>query len=85
MTTDTLKSLGFLKKSLKMNKTAVKKNQTADNISPSELDEYTTAIDEMIALVEKWEAKAKPNPANDPLTVTMPTPAIDPASVFVTP
>ena len=47
MTTDTMKSLGYLKKSLKMTKRALQKNKAQDDVDPIELDNLNRTIEDL--------------------------------------
>lgn len=85
MTKDTIKSMLMLKKSLKMNRRAVEKNQKADGTTDLELAQYLTKIDIIIADIEAWEKKAvpatpagivQPDPAH-PVISTVPDPTDD--------
>lgn len=55
MTNDTLKSLGYLKRSLKMNYKAMGKNATNDGIDPSELVIFVNHSKAMYDQIELWE------------------------------
>lgn len=59
MTSDTLKSLGYLKKSLKMSKRAVTKNMGADNTSSTDVDVLTGTIDDLLSVIETFEQKGQ--------------------------
>lgn len=58
MTNDTIKSMGYLKKSLKMSRRAVEKNQTNDNTTDQNVKDFQTKIDDLLVEIEKWEAFA---------------------------
>ena len=76
MTNDTLKSLGYLKKSLKMNFHAMGKNATSDGIDPSELVAFTNHSKAMLDQIEAWQkANAMAAPVTVPSGVAQPTPA----------
>jgi hypothetical protein len=78
MTSDTLKSLGYLKKSLKMSRKATTNNQKADGIPDGELKTLHTMIDILVVEIGKWEAKAPAapvSPVSVPDGVAQPTPA----------
>ena len=77
ISTDTLKSLSYLKKSLKMSRRAAEKNQKADGTTDMEVKDRQTKIDILIADIEAWEKKA--SPAVVPAGVVQP----DPAAVVV--
>jgi len=82
MTTDTMKSMVMLKKSLKMSRRAAEKNQKADGTTDLEVKDRQTKIDILIADIEAWEKKATPvTPVNVPAGVAQPDPA---ASVIST-
>jgi hypothetical protein len=79
MSTDTMKSLGYLKKSLKMSKKAVTKNMGNDNTSSDEVDEFTSACDELLSLIESWEKNQAPaHTINFPAATVFATPATPP-------
>lgn len=58
MTTDTLKSLAMLKKSLKMNRRATEKNQKADGTTDTEVKSWQSKIDFFINDIETLEKQA---------------------------
>jgi len=71
MTKDTLKSLGYLKKSLKMSKRAVENNKGQDGVTDSDFAEITTAIDDLVKKIFVYETIGN--------TVTVPvSPTVDP-------
>ena len=52
---DTKKSLGFLKKSLKMSRRAVEKNQNDDGSTDAEVEGFQDAIDEVLTFITSFE------------------------------
>jgi len=76
MTSDTLKSLGYLKKSLKMTKRALEKNKADDNADVDDLAEINYQIDGLIKQINAFEA-VNPNPIVTPSSST----AINPTSI----
>lgn len=72
MTNDTLKSLGYLKKSLKMTKRALQKNKVDDNADANDLAEINDQIEGLMKQINAFEAV-------NPSSVTTPSPtAINP-------
>jgi hypothetical protein len=83
MTNDTLKSLGYLKKSLKMSKRAVTKNMGDDKTSQNDVDILTGTIDDLLSVIETFETKGATIPAvpSVPDGVAQPAPAASTVSV----
>lgn len=86
MTPDTLKSLGFLKKSLKMNAKAIAKNEVPNPALPRPKDiadflAYSIAMLNQIDIWEKAAAAAVPVVAPAPAGVVQPAPAASTVSV----
>jgi hypothetical protein len=74
MTNDTLKSLGFLKKSLKMNGKALGNNMTQDGIPVPELQAFADHAKAMVTQIEAWE-KANASAAPTIPGIVQPAPA----------
>jgi hypothetical protein len=72
MTKDTMKSMAMLKKSLKMNRYAVEKNQKDDGTTDTEVKDRQTKIDILIADIEAWEKLSATVP---PVGIVQPDPA----------
>lgn len=76
MNTDTLKSLGFLKKSLKMNAKAISKNETTAGIAVDPtIAAFIGHSAAMLAQIDAWEKAAVPVAAPAPAGVVQPAPA----------
>lgn len=73
MTSDTIKSLGYLKNSLRMNRKAIAKNLTADAIDKTELLAFAAHSKAMFDQIEAWE-KANA-PVATPAGIVQPAPA----------
>jgi hypothetical protein len=56
MTKDTLKSLGYLGKSLKMSKRALANNKDKDGVTDQDFADINTAIDNLVKQVGIYEA-----------------------------
>jgi hypothetical protein len=72
MTSDSLKSLGFLKKSLRMNAKAMKNNLAGDGIPAAELTAFIDHAKAMVQQIETWEKAATPA---TPAGIVQPAPA----------
>lgn len=57
MTSDTIKSLGYLRKSLRMSRRAIERNQPDDKTTNNEVNEMRTKIDAVISHIAVWENK----------------------------
>jgi len=88
---DTKKSLGFLKKSLKMSRRAIEKNQNDDGSTDADVEGFQDAVDELLTLINFFEAPlangkvnaAPPIPAAVPVAPVVPTTATtDPSTLF---
>ena len=55
MTNDTLKSLGYLRRSIKMSKRAININKVDDAVAIQEFTEMEQGMDGLLAQIEKWE------------------------------
>jgi hypothetical protein len=75
MTNDTMKSLGYLKKSLKMTKRALEKNKAQDDVDPIELDNLNRTIEDLEKSIVVFEAL-------NPVSVAAP---VSPTAVNPTP
>jgi hypothetical protein len=76
MTNDTLKSLGYLKKSLRMNFKAMVKNASQDGIDATELKIFAGHSKAMFDQIEVWEVAAvAAAPVTVPSGVVQPAPA----------
>ena len=86
MKTDTMKSLGFLKKSLKMNAFAIKHNEIdVGTPIPNDLQSFIGHSVAMLAQIEAWE-KADACPVPQPASSTLPDPtSVDPSTLLVSP
>ena len=75
MTTDTMKSLGYLSKSLKMTKRALEKNKAQDDVDPIELDNLNRTIEDLEKSIIVFENLNPVVPAAIPSpTAVNPTP-----------
>lgn len=85
MTGDSLKSLGFLKKSLRMNAKAMKNNLAADGISATELSTFLAHAQAMVTQIDTWEKGAAPaTPTTLPAGIVQPAPAASTVSTVPT-
>jgi hypothetical protein len=63
---DTKKSFDYLKKSLKMSKRAIEKNQKDDGSTDAEVDNFKKTIDDVLFQINSWETVSIPvTPANN--------------------
>ena len=58
MTNDTLKSLGYLEKSLKMTRRAVEKNSAADGTDANQVKSFQDKIDVLRVEIDTWRKMA---------------------------
>lgn len=77
MTSDTIKSLGYLKKSLKMSKRAIEKNKASDQAGDFRFDEMNKAIDTLNDFIDEWMNISVPSiPPTPPVTILTPVASV---------
>ena len=80
MTNDTLKSLGYLTKSLKMTKRALEKNKAGDSMPDNDYNDMVSAIDEVQTQINAVEYRMKILAVINPPSPTAVNPAPPPST-----
>jgi len=78
MTNDTMKSLGFLKKSLKMSRRAVEKNAKDDGTTGALLTDIQGKMDALNVVIETWEKAASVSNAVPVVSAAIPSGMVQP-------